>query len=904
MNVLFKYTRRSLLQNKSRTLVTVVGILLSMALFTAVIEGAYSGLQFLIRGEIDMNGAYHGVIWDLPEDKLTTLTENGELADWNLWRQVGWAEIGSTNEYKPYLLIQDISEGSSLAAVHLKSGRLPENETELLLPEHLLYNGEVDAAVGDTLTLSVGRRTVSGLSAGQNDAFSPGQDALTDTQERRYRVVGIYERLSSDIEPYETAGYTALTFGGGSGSYTVLFTLDRPQNAYSVFQQLKGLGSGVQPHQYLLAFYGSIRGGSLSGVLYGLAAILVLLIGFGSISLIYNSFSISVSERTRQFGILKSIGATRKQIRGAVLYEALLLSAVAIPGGLLLGCVGIGLVLYLLRDGFQMLIGRESQVTMQLVLNPIALGIASLICLLTTLISAWIPARRATRVSPLEAIRQSADVKLTGRDVSRSKRHGNLFGFAGTMAAKNFRRNRKRYRATVISLFLSVVLFIAASSFCAYLTDVVNTSLSDGAVEYELWWGNAAPTGAEEAERCFDRLMQTEYVTAGTYYASLGSEVRFDAAALSEAALDSSSVSVEGSRAELDTTILFLRDDTFRGLCEENGLQAEDYLRPEQPRALLKNDVETRYYSEDGIHFESFALLKPAVLQDSAPITAVCEQTRYEIDGLQLMEEEGGRYYYYPEAYLSAYWRGEAGDALDRSQATVLTKSEAVLTQELSIGAILRTTPYYLTGDSRPTLIYPYSLMERTLSPMMRSYASAHYVFRSDDHAVSFTQMRNALDDMSLPSARLYDYAEESQSMRMIVTIVNVFSYGFILLISLIAAANVFNTVSTGISLRRRELAMLESVGLGKRDFYRMMNYECLIYGSRALLWGLPVAFLVTYGIYRVVGGAFDRGFYVPWYSILISVSSVFAVVFASMLYAARKLRRQNLIDALKQETL
>ena len=138
----------------------------------------------------------------------------------------------------------------------------------------------------------------------------------------------------------------------------------------------------------------------------------------------------------------------------------------------------------------------------------------------------------------------------------------------------------------------------------------------------------------------------------------------------------------------------------------------------------------------------------------------------------------------------------------------------------------------------------------------------------------------------------------------MLVTVINVFAYGFIILISLIAMANVFNTISTSISLRRREFAMLKSVGLTNKGFDRMMIYECLIYGFRGLVWGLPAAFLMSYAIYLIAGISYDTSFYVPVHSIVIAVGSVFVVVFATMLYATRRIRRDNPIDALKNENL
>lgn len=164
--------------------------------------------------------------------------------------------------------------------------------------------------------------------------------------------------------------------------------------------------------------------------------------------------------------------------------------------------------------------------------------------------------------------------------------------------------------------------------------------------------------------------------------------------------------------------------------------------------------------------------------------------------------------------------------------------------------------------------------------------------------------MCSILEEKELPVSRLYDYAENGEAMRALVAVVNVFSYGFIILISLIALANVFNTISTNIALRRREFAMLKSIGMTQKGFNKMMNYECLLYGIKGLMYGIPVSFGVTYLIYRSISGGWETEFFVPWYSVVIAVGSVFLVVFATMIYSMRKIKRDNPIDALRNENI
>ena len=853
MNILHVFTRKSLARNRTRTLVTIVGIALSMSLFTAVIEGAYSGQQFLIRAETAKNGSYMLYYADLTETRAEELAADSDVKRSARWDRAGWAEIGSQNEEKPYLLIQSIDRAfPDLVSLHL-TGRLPENSSEILLPNHLASNGGVQYQIGDVLTLDVGARTSGGgYALNEWNPYVSGEEAVTDTVEKTYTVVGFYDRLSTDLEPYACPGYTALTTGertvGEDGAAGVLLELKHAGKVPAFETRYDGLDH--TQHRDLLAYSGVFGSGYFANMLYGFAGILVFLVAFGSVSLIYNSFSISVSERTRQFGILKSVGATKKQLRRTVLYEALWLGGIGIPAGLVAGCAGIGLTLYLLRDAFSAFVMTGVPVKMRLVLHPIALLTAAGVCLMTTLISAWIPARKAMKISAVDAIRQTGDVKIQAREVRTSRITETLFGFEGTMAAKNFKRNRKRYRATVLSLFLSVTLFISASSFCDYLTSAVRTAggreESADIQYYTVGEDRPAP------ETVLTMLSAVDGVGEAVYYEEKMIGFSVDPALADDRLMDMER-EWEDTLPEDDTwwiTCVFLDDAAFRTLCADNGLDPEPYFDADRLKALVQNEAVGRTYDNvGGYRWRTFRWFQ----EDRFPFSLPPSE---------------------PERPFS----------------------------EVTIAAPLKTGCMGITENILAVYV-PFSLRQQFLAEG-ESFYQTSFRFRAKDHARVYAAMRTLLVDAGMDASRLNDHAADKESMRMMVTVVNVFSYGFIILISLIALANVFNTISTNIALRRREFAMLKSVGLGEKGFMRMMNYECVMYGCKGLLWGLPASAAVSYGIYRVTNSAVSTGFYIPWYSVTIAVGSVFLVVFAAMLYAAGKIRHDNPIDALKNEAV
>ena len=891
MSILNRFTLKSLMANRSRTLVTIIGIILSMALFTAVIEGAYSGQQFLLRCVEEVEGRW--LVYDagLTQKQAEALQSTDGIADSAVWQEVGWGEIGSSNEYKPYLLVESVDpEIEDLLSIRLISGRMPENAGEILLPTHLASNGGVLYHEGDTLTVALGQRVdETGAARSMNTSFAPETpEQIVGAKAHRYTVVGIYERLSTEVEGFGCPGYTALTAGGGAGAYTVFYTLRHPGSVLKWDDAHPSDGTRAI-HPDLRRFHGVFGTESFNTLLYGFAGVLVFLISFGSISLIYNSFSISVSERTRQLGILKSVGATKKQIRASVRYEALLLAAVGIPIGLIVGCAGIGITFYCLRDALVIMIFNGARTQMRQVLHPIALLIAVVVCLVTTLISASIPARRAMRISPIDSIRQTGDIKLRGREIRTSRLTQTIFGFEGTMAAKNFKRNRRRYRSTVVSLFLSIVLFISASSFCAYLTGSVNdaTGMENRADIVYYTVGEQKPNPDAVLE-----MLSVDGVTDAAYQDNAYDDLLISADTVDPEAW--TYLTDDPARRGKDITelgyIMFVQDEAFRALCEANGLNPDDYFDAAHPMALAWN--QNPMVTERGAQ-GTYRVLDESKLPCTVSVGKPQEMEDYVYNGVTTSETGERMLVYVPI--------GADGEPL-WDQPELFPASETETRVAYQIGGIV-TQPTFSLAARQLTLYYPFSMEEAVLGKDNLIFQT-DFAFQAQEHAKVYDAIKTKLNDAGMDATRLNDAAADAESTRMMVTVVNVFSYGFIILISLIAVANVFNTISTNVSLRRRELAMLRSIGLGNKGFRRMMNYECVIYGVKGLAWGLPAAFGITYVIWRITNEAFDRSFYVPWYSIAIAVGSVFLVVFTTMLYATDKLKKDNPIDALKNENL
>ena len=838
MNVLHQYTRKSLLSSRTRTAVTVIGIILSVAMLTAVTTLISSAQQYMIDSVTLSEGGWHCAVYQVSGEDAASAASDSRT-EWAAGLDcLGYASYGEeTTPGKPYLYVCGMQDGfGDRMPVRLTAGRLPQTPEEVLIPVHLLDQTSFEARIGDRLELTLGDRvSEDGLTCFQTnpvgyDEDGNPQERLVEREKRSYTVVGLYERPC--FEDYYAPGYTLLTVSDGSSGLSDLWVRLRDPNAVPVFCGDHFDGYDGDIHRELLRATGSSGESAYNAVLYSLGTIFIVIILFASVFLICNAFSISVSERTRQFGLLSSVGATRRQLTHCVLYEAAVLSAIGIPLGVLSGMAGIGITLTATSGMFDSLLSLDAEgVSMHLAVSWQSIAVAALLGLTTVLFSAWLPARRATRMSAIDAIRQTADIRIRPRTVRTSRLTYRLFGFEGMLAAKNFKRARRKYRVTVFSLSVSILLFVSASSFCTYLSDSAEDLLQD--FSFDLLFQHT-DVRRDDAEDIHLLLARTEGISASALHSFGHLAVEIPSGSLSGNFLRDNFEDPSAGTQTVFVGVTFCDDAVFAEFAEKLGL-GEEYL--DGDRLIAVNRVKT---------------------------------------------QRDGRYYTYQP--LTGPVTVRAGDR---------TLEVGCLTGEFPYGTDL--SPNLLTLLC-PASAEDYLGLDADPQPCS--------VFSSPDHEAVYDRMVGKLREDGLPTYPLTDYAQGAYAVRSLLTLVNVFSYGFITLISLIALANVFNTISTNVQLRRREFASLLSVGMTRRSFRRMMNYECLLYGVKGLMYGLPLSFAATWLIHRSITNGLVTSFYMPWGGVLIAVASVFVVVFVTMLYAMRKLRGCELMDALKTESI
>lgn len=878
MNIVRKLTLRHLLMNKRRTLVTIIGIIISVAMITAVATFFTSFVDMMKRAEISQDGEWHTRYKEVNKEDIEVIENHKNTKEIILSNDIGYSILeGGINEYKPYLYIKAYNEnGFEKFPIKLVEGRLPENRNEILIPEHVEANGGVTYHIGDIIELQIGERQYTKTMEGEDsdepmtvtERLDQGYSYMEDevfipNRILQYEVVGIIERPT--FEYSWSPGYTALTYINNElieSDETVNVSVIVNKINKKIFKETQKLAKSLDvqysTNSSLLVYYGAIANdNAFKGILVTML-ILILIIMVGSISLIYNAFSISLSERSRYLGMLASVGATKKQKRSSVYFEGIAVGLVSIPIGILAGTIGMGITFMFVNPLLRSVINVG--LDLELVVSKISILVAVVFSSLTIYLSSYIPARRASRISPIDAIRQTQDVKLTTKKVRTSKLTRLLFGFEAEIGLKNLKRNKGRYRTTIVSIVISILLFLTVSTFTKYMTDAYK--MTEPAINYDLAiWLYDQPA---ETSTVVDKIKLLEGYDKILSQDTSHHGLRVDGKYVNDKGLLESD-----GKAMIYGEFIALPEEDLRQYSEELGVDYKDLIDVTNLKVIALNTL--NYQDENGKYIQSEIL--NISTKEELPFDAI--SYNYETGEDTFVESRINFAAITKKVPMGVLLAGNVNDI------KFITSIE-VLSQFI-------TNTYSELGD-------------KALSYELNKVQKLIYMDASDAMSLE-NEIREILDNDNL-NYYINNVERGRQEQKNMLLFVSVFVYGFITLITLICIANTINTISTSISLRKREFAMLKSVGMTPKAFSKMINYESLFYGMKALFYGLPLSFLVMYLMHTSLSEGFDMPFAVPWGSVAISVIGVFVIVGITMLYSTARIRKENIIDTLKQENI
>lgn len=849
MSILNRLTIKNLRLNKKRTIVTIIGIILSTALMVGIGLLFSSFQDLMIRDTIGYSGKYEANYSDVDLDKLNNIKDKGFTYFYE--KPIGFSKIESSNEYKPYMYITSVNK-EYFNELKLVDGNFPKNENEVVISNHVITNGGLNYKVGDIATFRYGKRNIEGNDTLANSELVDGE-FLTNEGTYTYKIVGIVER--SNFESYSASGYTAFTVDVNSdkGSVNLYVMFNKNKKIIKQSEELAkrlNYDNDINYNSTLLALYGESTYGNVMTTMVSMMMIMLALVSIGCIIVIYNSFAISVMERKKEFGLLSSIGATKRQLSHTVFFEAVFVGVIGIILGILGAYIGIGCVVLVINN----LIGDMLEYKLYLVTNPLFIIIPVIFMIIVIGASAFIPSRRASKVSPIEAIRQNDDIKINKKKIRTSKLINKLFGIEGEIALKNIKRNKKKYRVTIVSLFISIVLFISFSSYMNYTLNTASSVMGEVPYDYQISYFGDDPNNDKEALDKINEIVKSSDVKEYVSYSV-------------------SNLSIIGNYTYSDEYL-----DFYKSAYGDDGIKALNNLKYQYISIYILDDNSYNKYKKlIGIDNDSVILLN----KFKGVSYGNNKRVNYDIPVIN-----NGNI----NIKICNFDNDEDVDTTKYCNKNIdnifVTNKSFDLIEEFS----------YMDDFK---LIVNKKLYD-SISDSSTHYTQFNII---SDNTNNIDKLTKDLDKYS--NVNYTNIKEAMKQANNLILVVKILMYGFISLVTLIGVTSVFNTISTSMALRKREFAVLRSIGLTNRGFNKILFFESLFFGMKSLIFAIPVSIGITVLIHYALADMVSIStIIIPWKYIIISIVSVFVIVLLTMMYSTSKIKKHNIIEQIREENI
>jgi len=849
MSILNRLTIKNLRLNKKRTIVTIIGIILSTALMVGIGLLFSSFQDLMIRDTIGYSGKYEAKYNDVDLIKLNDIKNKNFTYFYE--KPIGFSKIESSNEYKPYMYITSVNK-EYFNELKLVDGSFPKNENEVVISNHVITNGGLNYKVGDIVTFTYGSRNIDGDITLANSELVDGE-FLTNEGTHTYKIVGIVDR--SNFESYSASGYTAFTLDvnsdKGNANLYVMFNKNKKiiKQSEELAKELNYDGD-INYNSTLLALYGESTYGNVMSSMGGMMIIMLSLVSIGCIIVIYNSFAISVMERKKEFGLLSSIGATKRQLSHTVFFEAVVVGVIGIILGILGAYIGIGCVILIINN----LISDMLEYKLHLVTNPLFIIIPVIFMIIVIGVSAFIPSRRASKVSPIEAIRQNDDIKINKKKIRTSKLVLKLFGIEGEIALKNIKRNKKKYKVTIVSLFISIVLFISFSSYMNYTLNTASSVMGEVPYDYQISYFGDDPNNDKEALDKINEIVKSSDVKEYVSYSV-------------------SNLSIIGNYTYSDEYL-----DFYKSAYGDDGIKALNNLKYQYISIYILDDNSYNKYKKlIGIDNDSVILLN----KFKGVSYGNNKRVNYDIPVIN-----NGNI----NIKICNFDNDEDVDTTKYCNKNIdnifVTNKSFDLIEEFS----------YMDDFK---LIVNKKLYD-SISDSSTHYTQFNII---SDNTNNIDKLTKDLDKYS--NVNYTNIKEAMKQTNNLILVVKILMYGFISLVTLIGVTSVFNTISTSMALRKREFAVLRSIGLTNRGFNKILFFESLFFGMKSLIFAIPVSIGVTVLIHYALADMMSIStIIIPWKYIIISIVSVFVIVLLTMMYSTSKIKKHNIIEQIREENI
>lgn len=948
MNLMKTLTLKNLKLNRKRTIVTIVGIILATALLSALVTLVSSFQYSMIEYQKQKEGDFHVKFSGVKMSELSEFKNNRNIESTFETMGMGFAKLdGCKNEDKPYAYVMATDEaGFEKGCFNLIEGRMAKNEDEIVIPRHLRTNGRIDIKVGDEITLDIGKRYDSNTESviWENIAYEHEAETLTDTVTKRYKVVGIMERPGYGMEDYSAAGYTFVTYSDelaaiDNGTKSEASEADTTLTVYSRYTQKalrnkdavtadiigvdeklfeKSNNSSVEMsaeesdrflkemenakydiyiNRFLISYECVFPIDGTFKALFTVAAVVALIIILTSVYCIKNSFNISITEKIRQYGMLASVGATRRQIKSSVKTEAAMLGVVGIPVGTMSGILA-SLILVKVVNALS---AGWLNVALSFHTSLPALILAVILSIATIYFSATGSARRAAKVTPLEAIRNTKEIKIKSAKLKTPAIIGRIWGIGGVISYKNIKRNNKKYRTTVTSIVICSVTFIVISYFMSMAFSVVGMSYA--AADYNIGINMSCKKDIDIEK--FSKLL-SGIEGAEDYLVGAGYDFDVDKPKYTKEYGEYCRQLYDDSEDVSQMFLITVLDDkSYDKYASDAG------IKNAAAGAILVNKCTFDVYNENS---SKYVKKEMELYKYKAGDTIECGYNVYDDASFDDNAAEGDT-----ESSTDDNNAVEGGTEISTEDNSGYVDEETInngvrKTVDVTIAGVTDKVPIGYKGYSNTLLFMNQKGFEslwgdgkngNEIKPGYASYSAYVVAENADEYQDTFEKETEGNPEYSQISFYVSNLDKQMRDEKSLFTLLGVFAYGLIVVIALIGITNIINTLSTGMELRSREFATLRSIGMTDKQFVGMVRLESVFISVKALVIGVPLGILISYLLCVMMNRMDDAIIYEPPYkAIILCIVVVIMLIYAIMKLSMTKLRHNNIIETIKNENL
>ena len=834
MKVMSKITIEILKKNKKRTIVTIIGIALSSALLFGIGLFASTIRENILKEYIAMYGSQHAIFENVSNKDFPIFNNNKikEAYKTSVIFSVTKGEInlnlmGTDTNFNKYF--------------SLSQGEYPKQETEVIISKNYALDNKI--TIGKIMEFDI------------------------EQVVHKYKVVGIYDR--SSVSGYR---YVSSMISQNEIMYTTLPNQVEIANVYLIFKNIDNVFNeigyfanqigrkynvdtvgniyyeGVTINREVLYLYGTVENTGTMAVLFISLLLILTILGTVCVFIITNSFSISVTERKKIFGMLSSVGTSRSQILNSVFFEALIVSIIAIPLGFIFSLIIVTFVLLVINNILSGIIEDNFTIAMY----PLFIYMPLIFTVITIFLSALFPAKRASEITPIEAIRMNKDIKINHRKIKTSKLIRLLFGIEGEIAARNIKRNKKKYRTTIISLCISIVLFITFGTYINYIVGEIDKNKETGSYDIQLnipYFENQDKMikeikNIEEVELFINIRQQYTFIDVleDKYYTKEYQDY------LSDLPYNNNKI----------INIVLLDEEKYEKYKKELNINDD---KPIVINKFIYTNYDEITHKATGTHeiskYNINADLKMDLCNYKDNQTKIITNCYYQLSNFHFVEMKP--------------------DELNEISASIIVNKETYNDIYKSRGKDI----FYDMGQAAGIFINTnsYKPIDSKIKSIINKYQDIETYY--------------------------YNIKMNNYNAEMIILAAEFAVYSFIVFITLIAVTSVINTINTSINLRKREFAILRSVGLSPDGFNKMIRLESIFFGIKSLIYGLTASCIIIYLIMQITGlsyGANKIEMPFPTIYILICIISIIVIIFITMEYSTRKIKNDNIIETIRED--